>query len=204
MLSLKCIPLSILGVNCYILYNQNSAVVIDPGSDGELICEVVKELNVEIKHIILTHGHFDHIGAVSHLKEQFDCDVYIHNNDSLLLGDPSLNLSQRFTTRICYDGEFVSVGEETVNLLGCDFEFILTPGHTPGSVCIKVEDMLLTGDTLFKCSIGNAFAPYGNTQLEISSIKEKILLLDDNTVCYPGHGEHTTIHYEKHFNPYLV
>ncbi len=203
MISIKCVPLGSLGANCYFLCNQNEAVIIDPGSNEKLICNIINELNVNVKHIILTHGHFDHIGAVSFLKEHFNCNIYIHIDDVTLLKTPSLNLSDRFGTEICYIGDFISVGEETLNLIGYDFKFISTPGHTPGSMCIKVDNKLFTGDTLFRCSIGNAFPPYGDTDLEISSIKQKILCLDDNTVCYPGHGEPTTINYEKQFNPYL-
>ena len=204
MLKVKCISVGPLGANCYLLYNQIDAIIIDPGFDGQTICDLASKLNIKIKHIILTHGHFDHIGAVSYIKDRFDCDVYIHKNDGAFLNNPSLNLSDRFASSILYDGAHTCVGEETLNLLEYDFKFISTPGHTPGSVCIMVEDMLFTGDTLFRCSIGNAFPPYGNTVQEIKSIKEKILKLDDSLICYPGHGEPTTIGYEKQFNPYLV
>jgi len=204
MLSVKCVTVGDISSNCYFVYEKNNCVLIDPGANGELICEYAKELNVTIKHILLTHGHFDHIGAVEYVKRYYNCDVYININDALLLNDSTLNLSDRFGCAIKYDGDYISVSDEILNLIGYDFEFITTPGHTPGSMCIKVEDKLFTGDTLFFNSIGNAFPPYGNTHLEISSIKTKILILDNNIRCYPGHGAYTTILNEKQFNPYLI
>jgi len=204
MISVKSVTVGSLSVNCYILYDDKSAVVIDPGADGNVICAMAKELGVTIKHIILTHGHFDHIGAVGYIVKKYYCDVYLHEKDAEFLTNSFLNLSDRFGIDVAYDGSFITVKEQVLTLLGHDFKFIHTPGHTPGSMCIKVDGNLFTGDTLFRCSIGNAFSPYGDTDLEIISIKNKILMLDDSFICYPGHGETTTIKYERQFNPYLV
>lgn len=204
MLSVKCLPLGTIGANCYILYEGSDAIVIDPGEHGDIICDTAKQLNVNIKCVFLTHGHFDHIGAVGFIVDKYDCDVYINKKDAEFLNDTYLNLSDKFGKPIMYNSSYICVENEIIDFLGYDFEFISTPGHTPGSMCIKVGDIMFTGDTLFKCSIGRAFEPYGDTELEICSIKNKILTLGENIVCYPGHGEATSIYCEKHFNPYLV
>lgn len=203
MLSVKNLAVGPLQSNCYIVYSNRDAVVIDPGSDGEYICQTLYDMSLNVRHIILTHGHFDHIGAVDYIQKKFNCDVYIHKYDAQMLKSPALNLSSRFGSPIAYNGSVIELSDESINLIGFDFSFISTPGHTPGSMCIRVEDYLFTGDTLFECSIGRAFDPYGDTELEISSIKSKILPLGDNLKCFTGHGPSTTISYEKQFNPYL-
>ncbi len=203
MLSVKTLTVGPMQSNCYILYNGSDAVVIDPGADETYIYNTINDMNLNVRRIILTHGHFDHIGAVGYLKDKFNCDVYIHKNDFEFLNNPSLNLSIRFNFPIVYSSDCITLTDETVNLIGHDFFFISTPGHTPGSMCIKVDNYIFTGDTLFKCSIGRAFEPYGDIELEIKSIKEKLLPLDNNLKCLTGHGDSTTIQYEKQFNPYL-
>ena len=200
-----CVERFIMGnmaSNCYIIYNDSQAVIIDPGSSDGAICDFINRHNLQIKGIILTHGHFDHFGGVEFIKNHFNCDVYIHKNDVKLLTDCSLNLSASFGGDICYDG-VVAIGDCKMSLIDNDFEFISTPGHSPGSMCVKVGNYLFTGDTLFKGSIGRAFSPYGDTDLEIASIKQKLFTLQDDVVCYPGHGSQSTISYEKRFNPYL-
>ena len=182
----------------------DDTILLDFGPDTYYHMIMYKVPLESIHHILITHNHFDHIGAVGYIVEKCGCDVYIHKNDAEFLTNTYLNLSDRFGSEIVYNGRYFSVNEQHLSLLGLDFKFIHTPGHTPGSVCIRVGDCLFTGDTLFKRSVGNAFSPYGDTDLEILSIKNKVLNLDDRLLCYPGHGESTSIEYEKHFNPYLV
>lgn len=203
MLNVKTLVVGAIQSNCFIVYNEEEAVVIDPGADGEYIVKTLYDMNLTVKHILLTHGHFDHIGAIEYIQKKYNCNVYINRADLVLLKNADLNLSSRFGTPIIYNGNVIEVGEETIELIGCNFTFISTPGHTPGSMCIKVNDFLFTGDTLFKSSIGRAFEPYGDTELEIYSIKEKLLLLEENLKCFAGHGPNTTLNYEKEYNPYL-
>ncbi len=189
--------------NCYILYNNdNEAVVIDPGDDFDKIDNHIVQKNFNVEAIIFTHGHFDHIGAGELLYDKYLCKVYVHADDAQMLSDSYLNLSSRMSmTEAVFEKDFISVVDETVTLLGSEFTFIHTPGHTPGSMCIMCDDMLFTGDTLFKLSVGNSFSPYGDINTEIKSIVEKIYTLP-NLTCYPGHGEPTAIEYEKNYNPY--
>lgn len=205
MLKIECISVGALSVNCYIVSNENRAVVIDPGDDFLTISEYIDKNNLVPEAVLLTHGHFDHIGACNAICQKYNIHCIINEADLNLLTDANLNLSLRFLGQpITYTGEVKTVTNQSVNLIGCEFGFISTPGHTPGSMCIKVEDYLFTGDTLFRLSVGNAFAPYGDFNKEIVSIKTKLLTLDFDYTCFTGHGDSTTLFYEKKYNQYLI
>lgn len=206
MLSLITLSLGQMQANCYIVYDPVSldAVIIDPGDEPEKITDVIKENKLAVKHIILTHGHFDHIGAVNDIANNFGADIIVNENDKDFLTMPILNLSAGFlNSDISVSCNNVkTVKDCSLNLIGCDFEFISTPGHSPGSMCIKVSDMLFTGDTLFYMSVGNEFPPYGNFEQEIRSIKNKLFTIDGDYTCYPGHGPRTSLEFERSNNPY--
>lgn len=206
MLTVKCIDLGPLHANCYIVFNnKNEAILIDPGDEAERLLLYIGKLKLNIKYIILTHAHFDHFSAAQAMYEKFGCPLIVHRDDVILLSDPHLNLSVGFIgSSVVYTGKQISVTEEKTEILSHTFEFIHTPGHSPGSMCIMIDDMLFTGDTLFYKSIGNSFPPYGSIQTELSSIKSKLLTLEGDYVCYPGHGQSTTLEYEKANNPYLI
>lgn len=207
MLNIITLTVGMMSVNCYFLINTDypgNAVVIDPGDNFEEINKLADSLNISKIDIVLTHAHFDHIGAVDALCNKYSSRVYVHEDDRALLTDPTLNLSANFFRTCTVNNtniEYVNDNSH-VNLIGLDFVFIHTPGHTPGSACIKVDDNLFTGDTLFYLSIGNAFPPYGDTMLEIESIKTKLYSLADDLICYPGHGQNTSLSFEKNNNPY--
>lgn len=205
---LNVVPMSLgpLQTNCYILYNNNrKAVVIDPGADAEAIIKKISELDLYVECVILTHGHFDHIGAVDVICDKYGCYVIINKADSVFLTNSKYNLSDRFYTDgiIVNTNDIRCVDECSKKIIGFDFDFISTPGHSPGSMCIAVENYLFTGDTLFYLSIGNEFKPFGDMALEINSIKQKIVTLDKDYVCFPGHGESTSLFFEAQNNPYL-
>ncbi len=205
MLSVEKIVVGELSTNCYLVFNSNKdSVVIDPGAQGEVISEKIESLGLNVISILLTHAHFDHIGAVGYLVSKYNCDVILHKNDVALLKDRDLNLSERFTNKsIDFCGKYKAVTEQKLVLLGKTFEFLHTPGHTPGSVCILVDDMLFTGDTLFYMSIGNAFSPYGSVNQELKSIKNKLFTINRDLICYTGHGNQTSLFFEKSYNPYF-
>ena len=206
MLEVKKLVLGKMQSNCYIVYDTDTfnAVVIDPGADAKEIIDCIKKLGVKIYHIILTHAHFDHMGAADVLMKEFNCNLLVSKDDLKLLTDPALNLSGQFGSYVTVSGNNVqAICDQSLHLIGHDFEFIDTPGHTDGSICIKVGQFLFTGDTLFYMSIGNDFPPYGSIQKEISSIKNKIFTLQGNYICYPGHGPKTTLDFERQNNPYL-
>lgn len=200
------IPAGIFAVNCYIVYSdrKKEGIIVDPGGDVDTIVNTVRENGLKIKNIVLTHGHGDHIGAVLGLKEELGLEVLIHKDDLLMLQDSNINLSSQMAMGsveikpdgLLEDGDIIELGDHKI-------EVIHTPGHTQGCISLKVGKYLLSGDTLFKGSIGRTDLIGGNTDQIIKSIKEKLLVLDDNTIVLPGHGDTTTILEEKMYNPFL-
>lgn len=192
--------------NCYIIFHKElkEAVLIDPGDHASFLMQKCKELGVTVAAILLTHGHFDHIGAVNELHETLKADIYAGKEEDDLLQDPSLNLSWSYLNdkiTIIAD-RFLDDGEE-FELIGTRWKLIATPGHTAGSVCYLIPDekILVSGDTLFLESLGRTDMPTGNISLIIDSITKKLFVLPDETIVYPGHGDSTTIEHEKLYNP---
>lgn len=188
--------------NCYLLINQNSkkCVVVDPGQDIEKFADYIKKY--EIRYILLTHGHFDHIAGVNSLKEYTDAPVLIHKDDNDMISDPATNLSHLMGSdtiikadTFVSDGEIIDFGDNGIKV-------IHTPGHTPGSVCYKCGDFLFSGDTVFKDSIGRTDLPCGDYYRLRESV-ERLMELSDNISVYPGHGEMTTIGEFRRFWTYF-
>ena len=199
-----------LATNCYVVVcnETDEAIVIDPGFSAEergTILKIVRS-GVEIKNILNTHGHIDHISGNSILKKLTGANILIHKNDALMLVDPSRNLSNMLglsvispeADRLLEDGEIVKVG--TLKL-----RVIHTPGHTKGSISLlcEEENIVFTGDTLFAGSIGRTDLPGSSFEEMMRSLRGKLMILPDETVVYPGHGGKTTIGREKRMNPYL-
>lgn len=186
------IRVSVFFTNCYIIGCEKEKLcgIIDPGDETEKIKEIIAKFGLKPTLIINTHGHFDHIGG----NNFFDLPVYIHEYDAEFLKNPDKNLSSLFSTPyICknkvitfQEGEKIKIGKLTIDI-------IHTPGHTPGSVCLKFNNILFTGDTLFRDGIGRTDFPGGNEKELIKSIREKILILPEDTKIYPGHGEKSNI-----------
>lgn len=195
--------------NCYIIYREGKkeAVIVDPADNGAYILNKCRELSVEPSAILLTHGHFDHILAVADLKRAFRCKVYAHVDEERLLLEPSMNLSGSMgSEQISVQPDYLLRDNEVLKLLDCDWKVLATPGHTAGSVCyyLESEHVLISGDTLFAESLGRTDLPTGSSTAIVHSITEKLFVLPDDTMVYPGHGEPTTIGYEKQYNPVLV
>lgn len=195
-------PTGALLANCYIIGDKESVIVIDPGDEGEKIYDFIFKNNLNVSEIVLTHGHFDHIGAVSYLKEKTNAIISIHKDDKDMLLDKNENLAVTFTNmdvrareadRLLLDNDIVKAGSY-------EFRVIHTPGHSMGGICLYGEGILISGDTLFKGTIGRY--DFGDYNLLIKSVK-KLALLPKETVVYPGHGDKTTIEYEIKNNPYL-
>ncbi len=188
-------------VNCYIVSNGIDAVVIDPGDEYEKIISASQGKN--IKAVLLTHGHFDHTGAVKELQKN-GAKVYISENDEHMLSDGYSCLATPFGfpfNKIKADYTFKD--NDILEFCDMSFKAILTPGHTMGSVCFLVNDILFSGDTLFQQSIGRTDFPGGDFEAISKSIKEKIYTLSENTKVYPGHGGETTVEKEKQSNPFV-
>lgn len=200
------IPAGIYAVNCYIVFSEDSksGIVVDPGGSADEIIKFVEDNNIDLKYIVLTHGHGDHIGGVKALKDKYDIPVLIHKEDEEMLKDANKNLSKTMAfgaieiipDRTLVDGDIIKFGELEATILH-------TPGHTKGGICLKIENYLISGDTLFKGSIGRTDLYGGDYETLISAIKTKLLVLDDEIVVLPGHGQSSTIKNERISNPFL-
>lgn len=196
-----------LQVNCYIIADgkNKDAAVIDAGENSDDILNIIKKHNLNVKYIINTHTHFDHIGAVSKIKKATGAEFLIHEGETHVLKTlPSQNLI--FGVKIdappspdgfLKDNDKLHLGDITLKIL-------YTPGHSPGGICIYANGMVFTGDTLFAGSIGRTDLPGGDYNTLINSIKEKLLSLGDKTMVLPGHGPGSTIKEEKEYNPFLI
>ncbi|NPV91514.1 MAG: MBL fold metallo-hydrolase [Firmicutes bacterium] len=198
--------------NCYIIGCEETreAAVIDPGGDVPRIMKVIEKNDLKVTHIINTHGHIDHIGGNKRLKEETGAELIIHETDAPMLTSSGRNLSLfsgsvvsgPAADREVKEGDTIKVGSTV------EFKVLHTPGHTPGGMTLelKVDDktLLFVGDTLFNSSIGRTDFPGGSYKQLIDSIKEKLLVYDDSTLVYSGHGPHTNIGFERRNNPFLV
>ena len=191
-----------LGANCYIVSDKatKSAVLIDPGGEPGRIKDALKKGGLNLKFIINTHGHGDHILGNGY----FDVPVYVHRLEKDFLTDPDKNLSGIFGFLLKTPNvvKLLEGGDE-ISLDNLKFEIIHTPGHTPGGISIKLDSVVFTGDTLFAGSVGRTDLPSGDEEMLFKSIREKLLILNDNTVIYPGHGPGSTIGEEKRSNPFF-
>jgi len=196
-----------LMVNCYILASKPgaSAIIIDPGQEKHKIDRKLKEHNLTPGLVINTHGHIDHIGC----DDDFGVAVYAHKFDAVLLKDQDLNLSTFLVSGFTVKTDIMKLEDgQKVVLDDIELEIIHTPGHTPGGICLLLKspqkNILFSGDSLFKESVGRTDFKGASHQLLMRSIKERLLVLDDEVLVFPGHGPKTTIGYEKAHNPFLI
>lgn len=200
--------LGICQTNCYFIYRERSQDVIffDPADKGDYIYETLKEKGFQVKGILLTHGHFDHIWGVNRLKELSGAPLYAYEAEKVLCEDAVTNVSDQvgrpYTVspdRYLQDNEEITIADMTCRL-------IATPGHTVGSCCyyFAEEGILIAGDTLFQDSVGRTDLATGSMGALVRSVKEKLFVLPEETKVYPGHGEATTIGHEKKYNPFLA
>ena len=201
---LKRLPTGMFGSNCYIIGDQGEGVIIDPGVESSDIMEVVEKLNLKIEYIIITHGHIDHICYMDEMRKLTGAKVAIHEEDANALADPLYNGSKMFAEESTFQQADVRLKDgDVLEAGGLRFEIVHTPGHSNGGICIKVENNIFTGDTLFKMSVGRTDLGNGEHKTLIKSIKTKLLSLEDELVVYPGHGPSTTIGSERKQNPFL-
>ena len=203
------LPLGPLGTNCYIVTNEKKeCIIVDPGEEGNKLIQFIKKNDLKPLAVLLTHAHFDHIGAVDEVRDAFQIEAYIHEKEKKWLGDPILNGSQNFmmgNAVIQRPAEQIVIEEGILNIGDFSFEILETPGHSPGSISfyIRNEGYLFSGDVLFKGSIGRTDLAGGNMGVLMQSIKEKVLTLPHDTIVFPGHGEITLLEDEIDYNPFL-
>lgn len=203
---IKAYQVGQLGTNCYVMYRESlkKAVIVDPGGDGAYILDMCRELSLAPEAILLTHGHFDHILAVKDIKEAFpEVKIYAGQQEKGLLEDPAVNLSSSFGRACTVSADEYAEDGASLFIGGIAFQVLFTPGHTSGSVCylVQPESVLISGDTLFLRSLGRTDFPTGNQSMILSSIRERLFALPEDTMVYPGHGGVTTIGHEKVHNP---
>lgn len=198
-------PAGVFQTNCYIVGDEaaREGIIIDPGADADCIMRLAGRHGLDIKYIVLTHGHGDHIGAVAKIKGETGARVLMHVEDRYLTdGETATLIPILRNIQLFKADEYIKDGD-IINFGGFRAEVIETPGHTPGSVSIKIEDSVFTGDALFQGSVGRTDFPKGSHEVLLNSIREKLMVLPDDTRIYPGHGPGTTIAREKKYNPFL-
>lgn len=206
---IETLSLGVLGTNCYIISTDNQALIIDPGGDAHEVIEMLSNGNLEPQAIVLTHAHFDHIGAVDELRKKYKLDVYLHVAEKNWLEDANLNRSQLHfgeTGAIisAHPEHYLPNGKHTIGKF--TFEVVHTPGHSPGSVTLifRDEKFIVSGDVLFHHGIGRTDLPGGDINTLAKSIVTELYVLPDDFTVYPGHGINTTIHLEKVTNPFTL
>lgn len=203
---LKCIVVGSFGANCYVIGCEETkeAAVIDPGGEVKVILNELKQKGLDLKYIINTHGHIDHIGGNDELREATGAKLMIHELDAPMLAEPRMNFSGMMgrshgfkpADTLLSEGDVIEVGNVKLEVLH-------TPGHTRGGICLSTKGMVFTGDTLFNESIGRTDFPGGNYEDIINSIMVKLMPFPDETIVHPGHMGSSTIGHERRYNPFL-
>ena len=194
MLKIHTLTLGMYQTNTYIIHDETSksCCVIDPGYQANTILKKLDALGLKPEAILLTHGHFDHVGAVKDLAADTDCRVFLCADDTML---PPM-----FTSGPLYYTDTYEEGS-VLNMAGLTIHVLHTPGHTPGSVCLLAENTLFSGDTLFAGSCGRT--DIGGDWATIQKSLKRLAQIEADFTVFPGHGESTTLAYEKRYNPYM-
>ena len=194
---IKTLPVGMIEANCYIVTNEDTlaCVVIDPGDESNTILDYLESNRLRCEAILLTHGHYDHVGAVWEVMEATGAPVYMCSRD-----DARITGERYYSFPMPESGRYFDEGD-VLNFAGMDCQILATPGHSPGSVCIICGDAIFTGDTLFRGSCGRADLPGGDMMEELRSLKRLCDLPGDYEV-YPGHMDSSTLERERNFNYY--
>ena len=194
MLKIHTLPLGLYQTNTYIIHEEKSSTccIIDPGYQADTILNKVTQLGLTVEAILLTHGHFDHVGAVKDIAADTDCRVFLCAEDTTL--PPMFTAGKLYYTDTYTEGS-------VLNLAGLSIYVIHTPGHTPGSVCLMVDHVMFSGDTLFAGSCGRT--DIGGSWSAIQNSLRRLAAMEADFTVFPGHGESTTLAREKQYNPYM-
>lgn len=207
MINIETFVLGPVSTNAYLLSDPETkkGIIIDPGMNPKSLIKKIADLDIEA--ILLTHAHFDHIGGVDEIRKLKKCPVYLHDLEADWLTNPKKNGSARWPELGVLietePAEYALDEGQTLEFLGIKLKVFHTPGHSPGSVSFLYDKHLFGGDVLFKLSVGRTDLPGGDNNELLDSIQDKLFLLEDDTIVYPGHGGKTTIGFEKDNNPYV-
>ena len=191
--------------NCYIVGSEanKEGMIIDPGDEAKQILKRVKDLELDIKFIVLTHGHIDHTGALKEVREATGAEVVIHGDDAKFLKNQLVAIAFGVFYPMPPPPDRLLKGGDSIDIGDLHFEVLHTPGHTPGGICLLGEGVVFSGDTLFNYGVGRTDLPGGSSSQLMNSIQTKLMVLPDNTVVYAGHGPDTTIGAERKGNTFL-
>lgn len=199
--------MGMVSTNCYLIINEETkeTVIVDPADCPQRFTDHIAEEGLKIVAVILTHGHYDHIMGIPELLKHYPVPVYACQEEKQVLTDPRANLSAMSGGSYVYDGATYVKDGQVLELAGCQFKVMHTPGHTPGGCCyyIESEKILLSGDTLFCGSVGRTDFPGGSMSDLVRGIKEKLMVLPDDVQVLPGHMDLSTIGFERANNPFL-
>lgn len=190
-----------LMTNCYVVSNENNeGFIVDPVFPDKMIEDYINRNNIIIDLILLTHTHFDHVLGLDYFKRKYDCKVYASEDYKLIDGNPNFSITNQFGDIKIEIDKFLK-DEELIEKFS--IKALKTPGHSLDSMSFATKDGIFTGDTLFQLSVGRSDFPGGSHHQLIESIISKLLIYEDSTLVYPGHGENTTIGFERINNPFL-
>ena len=200
-MKVEVIKVGMFQTNCYLVSNENEMIIIDPGASFKKIDEVIqKNENVKVVAILLTHGHFDHIGAVDKIKEKYNCPIIASQEDEKILRNQKNNNLAGFAASV--ESEIKWIENDELNLGSIKVKVLFTPGHSAGSVMYIIDGKLFSGDTLFKLSVGRTDLYSGNEH-KLKESLQQLYNLDRDMIVYPGHEESTTVGFELDHNPYI-
>ncbi len=200
-MKVEVIKVGMFQTNCYLVYNDKEMLIIDPGSSFKKIDEAIqKHENIKVLAILLTHGHFDHIGAVDKLKEKYNCLIIASKDDEKILRNVKYNNLAGFASEV--ESEINWIEKDEFNIGSINVKVLFTPGHSAGSVMYIIDNKLFSGDTLFRLSVGRTDLYSGSEYLLKQSLQQ-LYSLDRDMIVYPGHEDTTTVGFELDHNPYI-